>query len=46
MEAGAIDLGNQYSLLRAMNRAGLSDPDVTKSLVAYVVKKGYDSDDL
>ena len=46
MDAGAINNIHIFYLLRAMDAAGLQDPDVTKSLIDYIVKRGYDSDDL
>ena len=46
MEVGAINNVHMYYLLRAMDSAGLSDPDITKSLVDYLVRRGYDSNDL
>ena len=46
IQMGSVNNIQVYYLLRALHTVGLLQSELTKTLVDYVVKRGYDSDDL
>lgn len=46
IELGAINNLQVYGLMRSLHAVGLLNSELSRSLVDYMVKKGYDSDDL
>ena len=46
LKAGSITIQDVYVLMRALAAVDMLDGEVTKELVHYLVKKGYDSDDI
>lgn len=46
IQLGTVNNIQIFHLMRALSSVGLLDADVTKTLVDYLVKRGYDSDDL
>ena len=46
MPSGELNFLSVYYVMRALAAADLLEADVTKGLVDYLAKRGYDSDDL
>ena len=46
MKYGGLDNMDVFYILRNLHCIKMTDEEVTKFLIDYIVKKGYDSDDL
>ena len=43
---GTVTNGEMLYVMRSLSSVGLLDSDLTSNLLDYIVKRGYDSDDL
>jgi len=46
IELGSVNIHQVFSIMRSLNAVNLLDEELTTRFVDYIVKKGYDSDDL
>jgi hypothetical protein len=46
MKLGSVNMIHIYYIIRSMNKINILDEEVTKDLIDYLVKRGYDCENL